>query len=327
MDLEKENPGEFSQSTGLSSLDATPSHPKQPKRVQIEEEPKTEDKAALVLDEDPDEQQQQQRQPKPKRPVLDQPVIALQGREVLFAIAIFFLLAVVVSLLVIYITTLTKMRQVDQDNKTANTMLVQTNDKLVKVAEENTKLKKGNGALNQTAQAALDAANRKVEGLTRDLNRTCQDTRCLMAAVDLLDKMAPSGVDPCEDFWTFSCGTWIAETEIPESREAWGLDTETERVCMEKIRKDLNSSKRLGRHGPVEEKYSALLQVCMKEEEGATGEDNPLSKILSHWNICHPENSRSKLSLHLFFHSFLVLTLSVISSSISDLGDLCGAIE
>lgn len=44
---------------------------------------------------------------------------------------------------------------------------------------------------------------------------------CLVAG-SILSKMDPS-INPCDDFYTFSCGGWLKENPIPEDASSYGI--------------------------------------------------------------------------------------------------------
>ena len=47
----------------------------------------------------------------------------------------------------------------------------------------------------------------------------CLTDECTRAATRVLDSMDQT-VDPCEDFYTYSCGNWMKRHVIPEDKTA-----------------------------------------------------------------------------------------------------------
>ena len=52
---------------------------------------------------------------------------------------------------------------------------------------------------------------------SRDSDNTCLTSGCVRAAADFLRNMDPS-VDPCQDFYRFSCGSWVDSQVIADDR-------------------------------------------------------------------------------------------------------------
>ncbi|XP_031705969.1 phosphate-regulating neutral endopeptidase PHEX [Anarrhichthys ocellatus] len=50
----------------------------------------------------------------------------------------------------------------------------------------------------------------------------CLTPECIEAAGSVLSKMDQS-VNPCEDFYSFSCGSWLKENPIPEDSSSYGI--------------------------------------------------------------------------------------------------------
>uniref|UniRef100_A0AAQ5X4Y5 Phosphate regulating endopeptidase homolog, X-linked n=1 Tax=Amphiprion ocellaris TaxID=80972 RepID=A0AAQ5X4Y5_AMPOC len=50
----------------------------------------------------------------------------------------------------------------------------------------------------------------------------CLTPECIEAAGSILSKM-DRDVDPCQDFYTFSCGGWLKENPIPEDSSSYGI--------------------------------------------------------------------------------------------------------
>ncbi|KAG7524186.1 phosphate-regulating neutral endopeptidase [Solea senegalensis] len=50
----------------------------------------------------------------------------------------------------------------------------------------------------------------------------CLTSECIEAAGSILNKMDPS-VDPCEDFYLYSCGGWLKQNPIPEDSSSYGI--------------------------------------------------------------------------------------------------------
>ena len=61
----------------------------------------------------------------------------------------------------------------------------------------------------------------KVTNATRLNNTMCLSTECVQVAARLTSYMDPN-VDPCEDFYKYSCGGWEEENVLPEGLGRWG---------------------------------------------------------------------------------------------------------
>lgn len=61
----------------------------------------------------------------------------------------------------------------------------------------------------------------------------CLTENCIQIASNILEAM-DSAVDPCEDFYSYSCNGWIKSNPIPEGKTSWGtflkLDQENQLV-------------------------------------------------------------------------------------------------
>jgi len=49
----------------------------------------------------------------------------------------------------------------------------------------------------------------------------CETETCVVAAESIMSAM-DSSADPCEDFYQFACGGWMASNEIPDGKSRWG---------------------------------------------------------------------------------------------------------
>jgi membrane metallo-endopeptidase-like protein 1 len=58
------------------------------------------------------------------------------------------------------------------------------------------------------------------EKIVNSKDDTCSTPYCIRAANYLLESIDPS-VDPCEDFYQFSCGTWLKNARIPDDANAY----------------------------------------------------------------------------------------------------------
>ncbi|CAF5065149.1 unnamed protein product, partial [Rotaria magnacalcarata] len=65
-----------------------------------------------------------------------------------------------------------------------------------------------------TIVLAILYANEKNAKPTDALNDICLSPYCIKAANYLIDSIDQS-VEPCEDFYQFSCGSWLKNTKIP----------------------------------------------------------------------------------------------------------------
>lgn len=88
-------------------------------------------------------------------------------------------------------------------------------------------------------------------------------------------------VNPCDDFYRFACGGWIAKTEIPADRPGWfrGFSEIQERnqLLLRKILEDARAGKL---DSPYAEKLGRFYDSCMDEEAiEATGRDTLAAKI------------------------------------------------
>jgi hypothetical protein len=62
-----------------------------------------------------------------------------------------------------------------------------------------------------------NSGNQLGNGSERNSDNTCLSSGCVRAAADFLRNMDPS-VDPCTDFYRFSCGSWVDNQVIADDR-------------------------------------------------------------------------------------------------------------
>ncbi|TRY79621.1 hypothetical protein TCAL_09039 [Tigriopus californicus] len=61
----------------------------------------------------------------------------------------------------------------------------------------------------------------KIGSKGKQAEETCTTEACVVAAADII-KSLDETADPCEDFFQFSCGGWVASNVIPDSKSKWG---------------------------------------------------------------------------------------------------------
>ncbi|XP_042880127.1 endothelin-converting enzyme homolog isoform X2 [Penaeus japonicus] len=88
----------------------------------------------------------------------------------------------------------------------------------------------------------------------------CVTPHCVMLAGAVLSNMDPKA-DPCDDFYQYACGGWIAKNSIPEGKPVWGtlskLGSDNQMILRNVLdSKEAASSK-------TEEKARVFYQSCM----------------------------------------------------------------
>ncbi|XP_037790089.1 endothelin-converting enzyme homolog [Penaeus monodon] len=114
----------------------------------------------------------------------------------------------------------------------------------------------------------------------------CLSPHCVMLAGSVLSNMDPE-TDPCEDFYQYACGGWVAKNSIPEGKPVWGTLSKLGSDNQMILRNVLESKEPV--NSKPEEKARVFYQSCMDvnktiEKLGAT----PLLKIIEHfggWSI------------------------------------------
>lgn len=71
--------------------------------------------------------------------------------------------------------------------------------------------------------------------LNSDPKNTCQTKPCVEIAAKILAYIDPS-VDPCEDFYNFSCGNFLKTTNIPDEMTEISSTSEVEDLITEQLR-------------------------------------------------------------------------------------------
>ncbi|XP_059487654.1 endothelin-converting enzyme homolog isoform X2 [Neocloeon triangulifer] len=132
----------------------------------------------------------------------------------------------------------------------------------------------------------------------------CMSTACITAAASILQTMDHS-VNPCDDFYQYSCGGWIKSTVMPEGKSLWGTFSIIEQQNQRVIRKILEQpSENLNSQAEVKAKM--YYQSCMDpngtiESLGAT----PLLEMLDEvggWNVSGKTFNVTKWDLQKSLH-------------------------
>ena len=98
-------------------------------------------------------------------------------------------------------------------------------------------------------------------GDTQDM---CLEKECLATSSNMLD-LADLSLDPCTDFYRYSCGGWLAQHAIPSAKSTLSIDSQIIRKRNKKLRHTLESLTDDDDHDvdSVERKLKIIYDKCM----------------------------------------------------------------
>jgi endothelin-converting enzyme/putative endopeptidase len=94
--------------------------------------------------------------------------------------------------------------------------------------------------------------------------------------VTLMDK----SIDPCVDFYAYSCGNWIKQNPIPPDKSSWSVFAQMADRSLEMLR-DILQQAALPRPGrsAVDQKIGDYYSACMNEKNIDTAGATPLQSL------------------------------------------------
>ena len=127
---------------------------------------------------------------------------------------------------------------------------------------------------------------------SRKNSEICETPECIQVA-EYIKKSIDSTVDPCSDFFQFSCGGWIKRNPIPKSYNDYSTFTKLSKVIETEIQQLLQPSKMSHDGAPQNEAlvktrdfYSSCMDDAEIERQGAKPMLDFIREIGS-WSICN----------------------------------------
>ena len=118
--------------------------------------------------------------------------------------------------------------------------------------------------VSQAAKCDEEAQLRRDLSVYRtEATRYCLTADCVRTTEQVLGRM-DLGVDPCDDFWLYSCGGWLRDNRARPAAagdgESWGVEDEMELSVARYVRRQLEAA--LGDcHDPDERRMTAVCKM------------------------------------------------------------------
>ncbi len=101
-------------------------------------------------------------------------------------------------------------------------------------------------------------------------DKLCLSTACLGVSSSIWNKMNRS-VDPCSDFYTYVCGTWMRENSVPATEGTWNTASQSLRLREETLRDILESPIETYQVDSAERKVKIHYRKCMSDNVETEG--------------------------------------------------------
>ncbi len=103
-----------------------------------------------------------------------------------------------------------------------------------------------------------------------------------LESVGLDEAALDRSANPCEDFYQFACGGWLAKTEIPGDEASWMRSfNEIEKRNEAELRRILEDAASAGDRDPVTRKIGAYYGACMDEPAVEAAGAKPVADLLA----------------------------------------------
>jgi putative endopeptidase len=144
-----------------------------------------------------------------------------------------------------------------------------------------------------TAHAGKSSAPTRTQSLSVDPKRV---TRPKSFDIDAMDK----AVDPCTDFYVYSCGTWRKKNPIPPDQARWGRFNELAEYNRQVLHEILEkASANDPKRSPVMQKIGDFYQSCMDEQAVNAKASSPSKPALDRIAAVHDRASLIDAIAHL----------------------------
>lgn len=103
-----------------------------------------------------------------------------------------------------------------------------------------------------------------------EADEVCEMPGCIQFA-ESLQASIDSSANPCENFYQYSCGKWLANNEIPEDETRIGSFNSADDIMNENLNNSLKNQTEDRDSGPIQTAktfYATCLNVAKRQEEG-----------------------------------------------------------